>query len=405
MELNLESSFSQIINALSQIIALENHQRIFHAWRVAVLATEVTRKINPEDTSQVFYASLLHDVGTVGIDEISLKKLSLVQQLTHPVIQAHPVKGSKIVQEIPGLEQAAEIIMDHHERWDGNGYPHHKREDEINFGAQCLRVADAYAFCLRDNPQISYDQIMKQLEEQKNKEFCASVYEAFGEVLAHNQYCREISRDECLEEVIIELQQALPQLQIQSKSDVIGVTLRVFARVIDAKHRYTSGHSQRVSQYSMLLAESLHLDHDEISQIKWASLLHDAGKVAIPQYILNKPGLLTEEEYALVKRHPEMTAEIIKYIDVFKNLVSVVRHHHEHVNGLGYPDKLETQNIPYLARIITVADAFDAMTSPRPYQRMKSIQEALTELERQKGAQFDGEIIIQAKEIFLALTV
>ncbi|MBI5555469.1 MAG: HD domain-containing protein [Elusimicrobia bacterium] len=405
MELNLESSFSQIINALSQIIAWENHQRIFHAWRVAVLATEVARKITPEDTSQVFYASLLYDVGTVSIDETSLKKLSLDQQRTHPVILEHPVKGSKIVQEIPGLEQAAEIIMDHHERWDGNGYPHRKRDDEINFGAQCLRIAEAYDFYLQDNPQLDYDQTMKQLGEQKNKEFCASVYEAFGEVLAHNQYCREINRDECLEEVIMELQQELPPLQFQSKSDVIGVTLRVFARVIDAKHRYTSGHSQRVSQYSILLVEALHLDHDEVSRIKWASLLHDAGKVAIPQYILNKPGPLSEEEYDLVKRHPEITAEIIKYIDIFKNLVAVVRHHHEHFNGQGYPDKLETEQIPYLARVITLADAFDAMTSPRPYQRMKTIQEALTELERQKGNQFDGEIITQAKETFLGLTV
>jgi len=405
VEFNLESSFSQIINALSQIIALENHQRIFHAWRVAVLATEVARKITPEDINQVFYASLLHDVGTVSIDHNIFKQLSLAQQRAHPVILEHPVKGARIVQEIPGMEPAAEIIMDHHERWDGEGYPHHKRNEDINFGAQCLRIADAYDFYLQDNSQLDYDQAMHFLGEQKNKEFCSSVYEAFSEVLAHNQYCREINQDECLEEAFIELQQGLPRLQCQTKSDVIGVTLRVFARVIDTKHLYTSGHSQRVSQYSMLLAEAMHLDHDEISRIKWASLLHDAGKVAIPQSILNKPGPLNEEEFALVKRHPEITAEIIKYIDVFKNLVPTVRHHHEHFDGQGYPDKLETQQIPYLSRIITVADAFDAMTSPRPYQRMRSIQEALAELDRRKGSQFDGEIIDQAKEIFMALTV
>ncbi|MDD5756316.1 MAG: HD domain-containing protein [bacterium] len=405
MEFNLESSFSQIINALSQIIALENHQRIFHAWRVAVLATEVARKITPEDINQVFYASLLHDVGSVSIDNGIRPQLSLDQQRAHPVIFAHPVKGARIVQEIPGLELAAEIIMDHHERWDGAGYPHEKQNEDINIGAQCLRIADSYDFCLQDNPQLDYEQSIKQLGEQKNKEFCSSVYEAFSEVLAHNEYCREINRDECLEEAVVELQQVLPRLQCQDKSDVIGITLRVFARVIDAKHLYTSGHSQRVSQYAMLLAEALHLDHDEISRIKWASLLHDAGKVAIPQSILNKPGPLSEEEFAVVRRHPETTADIIKYIDVFKNLVPTVRHHHEHFNGLGYPDHLEMQQIPYLSRIITVADAFDAMTSPRPYQKMKSIQEALAELECQKDNQFDGEIVNGAREVFLALTV
>lgn len=405
MEFNLGSSFSQIINALSQIIALENHQRIFHAWRVTILATELARKITPEDINQVFYASLLHDVGTVSIDNGIRKHLSLDQERAHPVIFAHPVKGAKIVQEIPGLELAAEIIMDHHERWDGEGYPHQKQSEDINIGAQCLRIADSYDFCLQDNPQLDYEQSMKLLAGQKNREFCSSVYEVFGEVLAHNEYCREINRDECLEEAFIELQQSLPRLQCSDKSDVIGVTLRVFARVIDAKHIYTSGHSQRVSQYAMLLAEALHLDHDEISRIKWASLLHDAGKVAIPQAILNKPGPLSEEEFELVKRHPEITAEIIKYIDVFKNLVPTVRHHHEHFNGRGYPDHLESQQIPYLSRIITVADAFDAMTSPRPYQKMKSIHEALAELEQQKDSQFDGEIINQAKEVFMALTV
>jgi len=405
VEFNLGSSFSQIISALSQIIALENQQRIYHSWRVAIVATEIARKINPEAASQVFYAGLLHDVGTINLDEGLLQSLPPGQQLLHPQLREHPLKGARIVEEIPGMDLAANIIMDHHERWDGQGYPHGKRCEEINDGAQCLRVADAFDLCLQTNPRNDQDAIIKLLAEQKNREFSPSVFEVFCEVISHNIYCQEIHRDECLAETILEVQNSLPVLELKTGSDVIGITLRVFARVIDAKHCYTSGHSQRVSQYSILLAENLGLSHDAVSQIKWASLLHDAGKVAIPQYILNKPGALTPEEFLIVKKHPELTAEIIKFIDVFRDLLLIVRHHHEHFDGDGYPDCLKNTNIPLLARIITVADAFDAMTSPRPYQKMKSIKEALSELEAQKGRQFDGEIINKAQEIFFALTV
>ncbi len=405
MDINLGNSFSQIVSALSQIIALENHKRMFHSWRVAIISTEMARKITPETVNQVFYAGLLHDVGTINLEENLLQQLPWERQIVLPQIREHPLRGARIVEEIPGLDLAANIILDHHERWDGGGYPHQKRNEEINEGAQCLRIADAYDLCLEQNPQADCWKIIKIMSEYKSKEFSPSVFEAFSEVIAHDIYCQDVSRDECLQEVAGEIQKSLPEVQLQAKSDVIGVTLRVFARVIDAKHQYTSGHSQRVSQYSILLAESLGLSHDEVSQIKWASLLHDAGKVAIPQTILNKPGPLTPEEFALVKTHPELTAEIIKFITVFQNLLLIVRHHHEHFNGDGYPGSLKNTNIPLLARVITVADAFDAMTSPRPYQRMKSIKEALAELVVQKGRQFDGQIIDRAEEVFLALTV
>lgn len=404
MQIDIENSFSQIINALSQIIALESNEHISHAWRVAVVATEIARKLIPDTVSYVYYAGLLHDVGIIGFDE-NVWKNGQVNERTYPEIEGHPNKGAKIVAEIPGLTPSAEIIMDHHECWNGSGFPRHKRSEEINEGAQCLRAADTFDLLLRRYPSRHFSDIIQDMEYYKNKEFSPTVFQAFQEVVSHNMYGVDMYHTDGLQEYIRDIQSSLAGLPLDPRTDAIGTTLRVFAKIIDAKHAYTCGHSQRVSQYSMLIGEALQLEHDQISKIKWASLLHDAGKVAIAKDILNKPGPLTPEEFDIVKKHPVLTGEIIKFIDDFQDLLLVVRHHHERFDGIGYPDALKNEDIPFLSRVITIADAFDAMTSPRPYQKTKSIHEALQELRRLKDKQFDGKIMATAVEVFHALTV
>ncbi|NLC28340.1 MAG: HD domain-containing protein [Campylobacteraceae bacterium] len=190
---------------------------------------------------------------------------------------------------------------------------------------------------------------------------------------------------------------------LKHQEDVIEETLITFARFIEEKDAYTAGHSRRVADYSVAIAKKMGLPQDDINLIHRAGLVHDIGKIITPESILLKPGNLTSVEYALMKQHASVGAEMIGKIGHFKPLAKIVRHHHEWVDGNGYPDGLKGDEIPLPARILCISDAFDAMTTNRIYKPRKSISEAIEELESKAGTQFDSEILKYAIEHFKTL--
>ncbi|HOY66536.1 MAG TPA: HD domain-containing protein [Candidatus Ozemobacteraceae bacterium] len=166
-------------------------------------------------------------------------------------------------------------------------------------------------------------------------------------------------------------------------------TIEVLATAIDAKDPYTQGHSRRVTQYSVAIAEEINMERKEIDSVRYAGLLHDVGKIGINDSIIRKPARLTDEEYAIIKKHPEIGAKILRPVDFLADKVPGVKHHHEYFDGRGYPDHLKGEDIPLIARIICVADAFDAMTTNRPYRKGLSFNTAVAELKKFSGKQFD----------------
>jgi putative nucleotidyltransferase with HDIG domain len=170
-------------------------------------------------------------------------------------------------------------------------------------------------------------------------------------------------------------------------------TIRGFALAVEAKDRYTHGHSENVMKFTVVLARHLGLSAQEIEQIKYAGLLHDIGKIGVSEAILNKPGRLTPEEFEEIKSHPEIGARIISDVPFLKSLVPIVKHHHEFFNGQGYPDGIAGDAIPLGARILSVADAFEAMTSNRPYRQAMPQDVAMEILSQQKGKQFQPDLI------------
>ena len=191
-----------------------------------------------------------------------------------------------------------------------------------------------------------------------------------------------------LQEKNHQLDQAYSQLK-NSYLEMIS-TMR---RVVDAKDTYTRGHSDRVSYYAEHIALSLGHDSEFCERVRLAGLFHDVGKLSIPDEVLLKPGKLTEEEYELIRRHPANGAELLSVISQFRPILPAVRSHHERIDGRGYPDGLAGDNIPEEARIIAVADTFDAMTSERQYRKSLEFQAAMAELERCKGTQLDPRIV------------
>jgi len=181
------------------------------------------------------------------------------------------------------------------------------------------------------------------------------------------------------------------RLNDELKQTYLGV-MTSLATAIDAKNHRTQHHSQQVTKYTLIISEKLHLPQKEKEKIGRAASLHDIGKIGIPDPILTKPGSLTNEEWAQIEQHPARGAEILSPLEFLSEVVPLIRHHHERYQGSGYPDGLKGEKISLGARIISVADAFEAMVSERPYRRALSKEEAFLEIEAGLGNQFDPKI-------------
>jgi len=196
----------------------------------------------------------------------------------------------------------------------------------------------------------------------------------------------------CLSSEVIKPETALADQELEVRPRALSI-IYALAATVDAKDHHTYGHSRKVSDYAVALAEALHLPQDKIATIRAASLLHDIGKVGIPDSILSKEGALTDEEWEPVRAHPQLGVEILRHVIDLVNCLPAILHHHERYDGKGYPSGLKGENIPVEARILAIADAYDAMTSPRPYREQLTSQEALDELKRCAGTQFGPELV------------
>lgn len=169
-------------------------------------------------------------------------------------------------------------------------------------------------------------------------------------------------------------------------------SIEVLRRTVEVKDVYTRGHSDRVSEYSLLIGEKLNLPPEQMKTLKIGALFHDIGKIGIPDAILLKTDKLTDDEYSEIKNHPAIGAHILSNASIFADIIPIVKHHHERYDGKGYPARLSGEDIPYLARIVAVADTFDAMTSRRSYRQALDFDYTMNEIERCKGTQFDPAI-------------
>ncbi len=169
---------------------------------------------------------------------------------------------------------------------------------------------------------------------------------------------------------------------------------------IEAKDVYTRGHSERVSNYCMLIADRLELEKGEKSILQWASILHDVGKIGVPEAILNKKGPLDDEEHAIIKEHPTRGSKILQPIEQLSTALPGIHHHHERYDGRGYPDELKGEEIPLHARIIAVADTIDAITSKRAYRSASGAEKALAIMDEVAGTQLDPYLVSVFKEVY-----
>jgi diguanylate cyclase (GGDEF)-like protein/putative nucleotidyltransferase with HDIG domain len=231
----------------------------------------------------------------------------------------------------------------------------------------------------------------------ETKEWKRDVLEAYLGVTLHRQFS---TGPEAFEEIYQRIQlfsQSLSEHGQTSSVDRLPAavvdTMTSLAFAVDAKDQYTQGHSQKVSTYAALIAQAAGLKPLEVEEVRLAGLLHDVGKVGIPESILNKAGPLDADEWDTMKSHTMLGWRILDPLHPLRNIREMIKHHHEFYDGSGYPNQVESTEIPLGARIIAVADAYDTITSPRVYKKARSAEEALSEIERCAGTQFDPDIV------------
>jgi len=268
--------------------------------------------------------------------------------------------GIELLQKVKAIDPKMKMIM-------VTAYP------DIDLAVNAMRLG-AYDFIIKPaDLDLIVMSVKKALESKRLEE----EIEAY-----HNRM------EELVEERTAKLQQAYRTLK---KSHLDSV--KVLAEAIDAKDPYTRGHSDRVKRMSLAIAKKMGFSEERLENLEYGALLHDIGKIGIKDEVLQKQAPLSSEEYQYIQEHPLIGVKIVEGVEFFKDKIPMIRHHHEHYDGNGYPDGLAGEAIPLEARIISLPDAFDAMTSARPHRNIMPLQNVLAELEKFKGKQFDPKVL------------
>ena len=378
--------FEDVVKALSMTMDLVEQATNEHAIRVASITFNLGRHVGlpDEDLRDIYYAGLLHDIGQIGTPDDILRKPKNLTLSELATIWMHPHVGYEIIKEVPSLSGTAHLIRWHHERWDGTGYPDSFKWDEIPLGAQLLSICDALDALLSPRPwrpALSMDDAMSELARFSGIQFSPAYVKSLLE-LVHSEGLEKLtSVDEHSQEVLKRVTITDPDFSSLSGEKILNI-IKLFSRIIDARHKYTRGHSQRVADLAREIGIELGLGDEDLFKIEIAGLLHDAGKVKVPSRIIDKVGTLSEEERKIIRQYPLVSERILSTISPLVDLGKVVRHQHERYDGSGYPDGLKGEEIPFFSRILAVADSYDAMATDRAYRKALPMEQRLREMQK-----------------------
>lgn len=406
LKINPSKTALEIFSALTYTIDIQGTRKLYHAWKVAILSAQLAKNLkNPKKIKEIFYAGLLHDIGGVGFPFHIIHYLKRNDKISRDTLLSHPIIGAQLISSIPQMGYVAKLILDHHEWINGQGYPRAKTLKYIPWGSQIIRIADAIDIVIQTKRIKNLNELRNRLSVTVNKEYTKDLFETAIKIINKNGLFKRIISSRNIPFLFDEIKENVGLIRIPQKIDAIGTILEVTAQIIDMRHPYSAGHSLRVSRYAMACALAMNLEHDMVTLIKWAGLIHDIGKIVISRNILEKPSGLTSKEYNEVKRHASLTKDILEMIISLREIIPIAINHHEHYDGSGYPQGLKGNHIPIGARILAICDAFDAMTSNRPYRKPLSPVEACKELERLSGKQFDPGIVRKTLHIFKNLGI
>ncbi len=430
---------AELLGALSHALDLTEGQPQGHCTRVCWIGTHIGKAINlpAKDLSELYYTLLLKDLGCssnaaricqlyladdrqfktdfklidgslsqalrfvlshTGLQSGMAERFRAVVnimknggEISKELIEARCHRGADIARQMGFSERVANAIQSLDEHWDGRGKPEGLAARSIPTLAQIAlmaQVADVFQM------SSGKDAAIREIESRSGSWFAPDLVEVFL-ALADWEGLWEPLASPQLQAHVLSLEPG-ELIRVSSEDDLDRIA-KGFAMVIDSKSPFTRGHSDRVALFTDLIAEELGYEATKRRWLHRAALLHDIGKLAISNTILDKPAKLTDEEFAVIKTHPVHSQNIISGVAAFADMADIAGHHHERIDGKGYPHGLKGDEINFETRIVTTADVFDALTADRPYRKAMTPVEAFAIMDKDIGTAFDPTCIAALK--------
>lgn len=356
---------TNLLKAFSLALELADGGLSRHHWRTAMIADRISGHIElaqgPRQT--LLYAALLHDIGAASKWE---EKSSLYSHKPVANLYSHAEEGYQLFIGTPQFKALAKPIRHHHDRWDGSS-PSGLAGKDIPLASRIINLADTFEVLIDDSVYIldQTDAILAAIARQSGRQFDPDLVRVIGEVACQESFWFDLATPHFFDHFFSSIQS---HGHVRLNSDGLLDTAEIFATIVDRTSRYTARHSRTVAAVAAFLASAKGYADNEVKMMRVAGLLHDLGKLTVPNHILEKPGKLTPREFAVVKQHAYYTHRILAQVDDFKLIADWAAFHHETLDGTGYPFRVLPENLRLGCRIVAVADVYAALSEVRPYR-------------------------------------
>jgi putative nucleotidyltransferase with HDIG domain len=430
---------AELVSALSYALDLTEGQPVGHSVRACWIGVHIGKELGlgQSQISDLYYTILLKDIGCSSTaarvcqlyltDDIHFKrrakfldhtapqflrflianagmKQNLVDRfrliidtalqtgvISHELTDTRCHRGADIARQMRFSEVVAQGITDLDEHWDGGGLPRKKTGADISLMSRIALLSQvADVFFMSEGPEAAVAEVARR----SGGWFDPQVVEALQRVAAKAGFWRQLAAPD-LQRLVVEFETVKHAQAVDE--DYLDAIAAAFAQVIDAKTPFTRGHSDRVALFSDMIAAELGLSEAHRRYLRRAALLHDIGKLGVSNLTLDKPGKLDPDEWAEIKRHPGLGQVILSRVGAFSELAEVAGGHHERLDGAGYPRGLKGDEISFDARIVAVADVFDALTADRPYRKAMTVERALEILDEMDGPALEPRCVAALK--------
>lgn len=366
-----------------------------HGKRTAYTSLKIAKELGfcEEELHDIVALAILHDNGVSekslndnlqNIAQINLRSLERVKE--------HCTIGEDNISQYPFLTNVKDVIRYHHENIDGSGF-FNLKGDEIPLMSQIIHMVDAMeANLLLDSTKSDFkNRALKFIHEQNGKMFSPRVVTAFDKISEDPAYWAKIKEDKIYDS----LKMDTPQYSLELSFEEIHKITGVISKIIDCKSKFTQRHSIGLSELATIMADYYHMDADEKMKFIIAADLHDIGKLAIPNSILDSPNNLTSEEFAIIQKHTYYTRLALQPITGFDDIVEWASNHHERLDGTGYPSGKAAKDLDFNSRLMSCLDIYEALTEERPYRKSLTHEEAIDILLKMKNDGYIDESIVQ----------
>ncbi|HYE84423.1 MAG TPA: HD domain-containing phosphohydrolase [Clostridia bacterium] len=339
---------------------VHKHNFTNHSKKTALVSLYIANKLNYDDIrlKNLYIAACSHDIGAVEAFTESHQDSSFIRE--------HSEFGAQIIKKLPVDSSISEFIGFHHENWDGSG-PDRLTGSNIPEESQIIHIADMFELIYdSEKPYwMQREHITAWIRSRQGRYFSPHITDAFMEACKPERFWLDMENISTNPDVLTRMH---PPVQAPMSLNTIENIAVVFAAIIDKKSAFTHEHSIGLSHYAQLFSKYYGFDDDTTIKMKIAALLHDIGKLSIPNHILDKPGKLSAEEYTIIKSHTYYTKLILGNISGMQDISGWAASHHETLNGSGYPEGIGAEKLCHQSRIMAVCDIYQALTEARPYR-------------------------------------